>query len=268
MDNLQILILALVQGLTEFLPISSSAHLILTPKLLGYQDQGLAFDVAVHIGSLLAVVGYFRADLISMTGAFFRSLGRTGVPSAESRLVWMIILATLPIVVIGGAFKSLVETDLRSTLVIATTTVLFGVLLYWFDQRGRRNRDEFSVGWKDALTIGFFQALAIIPGTSRSGITMTAGLMLGLSRKAASRFSFLLAIPTIVMSGALVTLDLVKSSTPVAWNELISGALLSFVSAYLCIHFFLKLIESVGMTPFVIYRLILGFILFLLIGYI
>lgn len=264
MDIIQILILSLVQGVTEFLPISSSAHLILTPRILGYQDQGLAFDVAVHLGSLIAVIGYFRADIAHMLHDFFLSLGTNGSSTRESKMAWMIILATLPIVVIGGIFKSLVETDLRSTLVIAATTILFGLLLYWFDIKGRRSRDEYSVNWKDALVIGVFQALAIVPGTSRSGITMTAGLMLGLTRKAASRFSFLLAIPTILMSGALVTLDLIQSDHPVMWNELLLGAALSFVSAYLCIHFFLKLIEKMGMLPFVIYRLLLGFALLLL----
>jgi len=263
MDSIQILILSLVQGITEFLPISSSAHLILTPRIFGYQDQGLAFDVAVHLGSLIAVIGYFHTDITRMLHAFLRSLGRKGVATAESRMLWMIVLATLPVVVVGAIFKSLVETDLRSTLVIALTTILFGLLLYWFDVKGRRSRDEYSVDWKDALVIGLFQALAIIPGTSRSGITMTAGLMLGLTREAASRFSFLLAIPTILMSGGLVTLDLIRSDLPVIWNELMLGAALSFVSAYLCIHFFLKLIERVGMLPFVIYRLLLGGVLLL-----
>ncbi|MCB1859370.1 MAG: undecaprenyl-diphosphate phosphatase [Gammaproteobacteria bacterium] len=262
MDTLQILILSLVQGFTEFLPISSSAHLILTPVLLGYKDQGLAFDVAVHLGSLVAVIGYFRADLIRMTTDFFASLRSRGQITPEARLAWMILLATLPIVVIGAAFKSVVETDLRSTLVIAATTVFFGLLLYWADSKGKRFRDEYSVAWRGALVIGLFQALAIVPGTSRSGITMTAGLMLGLTRKAASRFSFLLAIPTILMSGGLVTLDLVRAETPVLWSELILGTALSFGSAYLCIHLFLKLIERIGMLPFVIYRLLLGALLF------
>ncbi len=264
MDTIQILILSLVQGFTEFLPISSSAHLILTPRLLGYQDQGFAFDVAVHLGSLLAVIGYFRTDIARMLRDFLLSLRASGTPTRESQMVWMIVLATLPIVVIGGIFKSLVETDLRSTLVIAVSTILFGLLLYWFDIKGRRTRDEYSLIWKDALVIGVFQALAIIPGTSRSGITMTAGLMLGLTREAASRFSFLLAIPTILMSGALVTLDLIQSDLPVSWNELLLGAVLSFASAYLCIHFFLKLIEKMGMLPFVIYRLLLGLALLVL----
>ena len=263
MDSIQIFILSLVQGLTEFLPISSSAHLILTPELLGYQDQGLAFDVAVHLGSLIAVIGYFHDDIVRMARDLLRSLRANGPATRDARLGWMIIVATLPIVVIGGVFKSLVETDLRSTLVIAITTILFGLLLYWFDLRGVRTRDEYSVNWQDALIIGLFQALAIIPGTSRSGITMTAGLMLGLTRSAASRFSFLLAVPTILMSGALVTLDLMRTDLPVMWNELLLGAVLSCVSAYLCIYFFLKLIENLGMLPFVIYRLLLGAVLLL-----
>lgn len=263
MDSIQIFILSLVQGLTEFLPISSSAHLILTPELLGYQDQGLAFDVAVHLGSLIAVIGYFHDDIIRMARDLLCSLRANGLATRDARLGWMIIVATLPIVVIGGVFKSLVETDLRSTLVIAITTILFGLLLYWFDLRGVRTRDEYSVNWQDALIIGLFQALAIIPGTSRSGITMTAGLMLGLTRSAASRFSFLLAVPTILMSGALVTLDLMRTDLPVMWNELLLGAVLSCVSAYLCIYYFLKLIENLGMLPFVIYRLLLGTVLLL-----
>ena len=261
METLQILILALVQGLTEFLPISSSAHLILTPYLFGYQDQGLAFDVAVHVGSLGAVVSYFRREVMQMTSDFFVSLTPSGTTTANSRLAWLIILSTVPIVVFGAVFKSLVETDLRSLLVIAMTTILFGLLLYWADQKGRRQRDEFSIGWKDALIIGMFQVLAIIPGTSRSGITMTAGLLLGMTRKAASRFSFLLSIPTILMSGILVTADLIRVETAVNWNELFLGAFLSFFSAYLCIYLFLRLIETIGMLPFVIYRLILGGVL-------
>ncbi len=263
METEQILLLSLVQGLTEFLPVSSSAHLILTPILFGYHDQGLAFDVAVHLGSLVAVIGYFRADVLHMGRDFFASLGRKGEMTAEARLAWMIIIATLPIVVIGATFKSLVETDLRSMLVIAATTIIFGLLLYWADVRGRRTRDEYGLRWRDALVIGLFQSLAIIPGTSRSGITITAGLLLGLSRAAASRFSFLLAIPTILMSGALVTLDLVRADTAVNWNELLLGTALSFASAYLCIHLFLKLIERMGMLPFVIYRLLLGTLLLL-----
>jgi undecaprenyl-diphosphatase len=264
MDPLNILLLSFVQGLTEFLPISSSAHLILLPRIFGFSDQGLAFDVSVHLGSLLAVVIYFRVEIAMILRDFLKSLTPGGARTENSRMAWMIILATVPIVIIGAAFKSIVETDLRSVTVIATATILFGLLLYWFDVKGGKTRDEYSIRGRDAIIIGLFQTLAIIPGTSRSGITITAGLMLGLTREAAARFSFLLAIPTILMSGGLVTLDLVQAEAPVNWNELLLGAALSFVSAYLCIHYFLKLIDRVGMLPFVIYRLILGGLLLLL----
>lgn len=267
MEIYQIVILALVQGLTEFLPISSSAHLILTPYLLDFADQGLAFDVAVHLGSLGAVIAYFRHEVARMTLAWVNSMRGLRPLTPDGRLAWLIILSTIPIVIAGLIMKSLVETDLRSTLVIATTTVLFGLLLYWCDIKGARHRNEHSLSVKDALVIGVFQVLAIIPGTSRSGITMTAGMMLGLTRRAASRFSFLLAIPTILMSGGLVTLDLVRSSLPVDWKALTLGVILSFGAAYLCINLFLKLIERIGMLPFAVYRLVLGALLFtLLIG--
>ena len=258
MDSLQILILALVQGLTEFLPISSSAHLILTPMLFGYHDQGLAFDVAVHLGSLLAVTTYFRNELALMAGDFFRSLPPSGRKTENSRMVWMIIIATLPIMLAGELFISVVEQDLRSIGIIASTTILFGLLLFWYDRRGTQSRDEYSTRWHDALIIGLFQVLALIPGTSRSGITMTAGMMLGLTREAASRFSFLLSIPTILMSGSMVTLELALNPSPVNWLAMVSGALLSFASAYICIHYFLQLISRISMLPFVIYRLLLG----------
>ncbi|PLX61702.1 undecaprenyl-diphosphate phosphatase [Sedimenticola selenatireducens] len=258
MDSLQIFLLAIVQGLTEFLPISSSAHLILTPMLFGYHDQGLAFDVAVHLGSLLAVTTFFRHELLDMAGDFFRSLIRGAPQTQNSQMVWLLILATLPIMIAGELFISLVEHDLRSIWVIAATTILFGLLLFWYDRKGTQLRDEYSTDWRDALTIGLFQVLALIPGTSRSGITMTAGMMLGLTREAASRFSFLLSIPTILMSGSLVTLELITARTAVDWSAMLFGALLSFVSAYLCIHLFLQLIGRIGMLPFVIYRLLLG----------
>ena len=258
METLHIFILALVQGLTEFLPISSSAHLILTPRILGFADQGLAFDVAVHLGSLLAVIGYFRQDLLLMFRDFFRSFGSGGCQTENSRLVWLVILATVPIVIGGALFKSLVEGDLRAPLVIAATTIGFGLLLWWADVRVTHQRDEHSLSWREGLFIGLMQVLAIIPGTSRSGITMTAGLMLGLSRKAASRLSFLLAIPTILMSGTLVTWDLVKDATPVDWDTLLLGVVLAFGAAYVCIHYFLRFIERTGMLPFVIYRLLLS----------
>ncbi len=258
MDLLQIFILAALQGLTEFLPISSSAHLILAPLVLDYADQGFAFDVAVHVGSLLAVISYFRHEVISISRDFFKSLFNRYATTPESRLGWMIIVATIPVGLFGLLMKSLVEGELRSPLVIAITTIGFGIVLLVFDKIGKHSRDEYSITWRDALIIGLFQAVAIIPGTSRSGSTMSAGLMLGLTREAASRFSFLLAIPTILMSGGLVTLELISSDASADWNSLLLGTALSFITAYLCIHYFLRFIERIGMTPFVIYRLILG----------
>ncbi len=265
METLQIVILALVQGLTEFLPISSSAHLILTPVVFGWRDQGLAFDVAVHLGSLSAVMWYFRREVAAMSVDFFRAMTPESEVTADGRLAWMIVLSTVPVVIFGLLMKGLVETDLRAPLVIAATTILFGLYLWWFDVKGARRRDEYSIRWRDALIIGLMQAIAIIPGTSRSGITMAAGLMLGLTREAASRYSFLLSIPTIAMSGVLVTADLVKAAEPVDWNALLLGAILSFLAAWACIALFLKVIERIGMFPFVLYRLLLGVLILLLV---
>ena len=265
MDLLQIAVLALIQGLTEFLPISSSAHLILAPKVLGYADQGLAFDVAVHVGTLAAVVSYFRQEVIGISREFSVSLGSGSPLSANARLGWMIVWATLPIVVFGLLLKEQVAGSLRSPLGIAATTIGFGILLWIFDVRGKRVRDEYSIRWKDAVIIGLFQAMAIIPGTSRSGSTITAGLLLGLTRQAASRFSFLLSIPAILMSGALVTWDLLESTAPVDWTSLLIGASLSFVVAYLTIHYFLRFIEQISMLPFVLNRMILGIAILILV---
>jgi len=265
METIQILLLALVQGLTEFLPISSSAHLILAPKLFGFGDQGLAFDVAVHIGSSLAVIGYFRQELRLIIGDFLRALLKPAVASEHSRMGWMIIVSTIPIIIFGLVLKSFVEQHMRTTLMIAIPTIIFALLLYWYDTKGRKQRHESSIRWRDALVIGLFQALAIFPGTSRSGITITAGLMLGLSREAASRFSFLLAIPTILMSGVLVSYDLLHNPATVIWSELIIGGVFSFIAAYICIHLFLRFIERCGMLPFVIYRLFLGGLLLLVV---
>jgi undecaprenyl-diphosphatase len=258
MDTLQIIILALVQGITEFLPISSSAHLILAPKIFGFSDQGLAFDVAVHLGSSIAVIWYFRRELAQIIGDSLGSIGRPEKVTTHSHMGWMIIISTIPIIFFGLFLRTFVEENLRTAMAIAIPTILFGLLLYWFDLKGRRERDETTLVWKDALIIGLFQAIAIFPGTSRSGITITAGLMLGLTRKAASRFSFLIAIPTILMSGIYVTYGLIISSEQVVWGELMLGVILSFLAAYLCIHLFLSFIERCGMLPFVIYRLILG----------
>ncbi|MGB5833237.1 MAG: undecaprenyl-diphosphate phosphatase [Thiohalocapsa sp.] len=269
MDTIQIALLAFVQGLTEFLPISSSGHLILTPLLFGYDLQDLSFDVAVHLGTLAAVISYFRGDIAVMATAMLSSVGNRSLASREARLGWMIVFATLPLLVLGFPLKAVLEVlrqdDRLIALVIASTTIGFGLLLWYADIRGRRKFDEYAVNWVAALIIGCFQAIAIIPGTSRSGITMTAGLFVGLTRHAASRFSFLLSIPTILLAGFIATKDLIDTSGPVDWHALWLGALLSFVVAYLTIHFFLRFIERISMFPFVLYRLLLGGVIFALI---
>jgi undecaprenyl-diphosphatase len=261
MDLFQIVALALLQGLTEFLPISSSAHLILMPIIAGWQDQGLAFDVAVHVGTLSAVVYYFRNTLTQLTKDWFRSLDKRR-EVGESRLAWAVLLGTIPVGLAGLLLGDLIEQQLRSPIVIASTTVLFGLLLGWADWRGKQQRSEQKLTIGDILFIGIAQAIALIPGTSRSGITITAGLMLGLTRAAAARFSFLLSIPVIFLAGSLKTLELVNSIQKTDWFALGTGVILSAFSAYLCIHLFLKLIEKIGMWPFVIYRLVLGALLF------
>lgn len=262
MEATQILLLSVIQGFTEFLPISSSGHLILTPRLFGYELQSLAFDVAVHIGTLSAVMLYFRHEVAGMLVALVESLRSRRIDTPEARLGSTILIATFPIVLFGVPLKYLLEIlredDGLIALTIAGTTIGFGLLLWIADLRGNRSRNEYSLNWKDALLVGLFQIVAIIPGTSRSGITITAGLILGLTRKAASRFSFLLSIPTILMAGGLETVDLVQSADPVDWASLWLGASLSFAVAYLTIHFFLKFIEKMSMLPFVLYRILLG----------
>ena len=263
MDFIQIFVLAMLQGLTEFLPISSSAHLILVPVIAGWEDQGLAFDVAVHVGTLAAVVAYFRKELQIMVRDWLRSITHREM-TADARLAWAVGLGTIPAGLVGLLLGDFIEEHLRSTLVIAITTIVFGVMLGWSDKFGKRRRDEHTITWKDVAIIGCAQALALIPGTSRSGITMTAALMLGLTREAAARFSFLLSIPIIFLAGGMKTIELASADGKVDWLALVMGALISGLAAYLCIHFFLKLLERIGMMPFVVYRLFLGAILLLL----
>jgi len=260
MSLIHIIVLALVQGLTEFLPISSSAHLIMVPVLSDWPDQGLAFDVAVHVGTLSAVVWYFRNEVFHMTRDWFDSC-RQRQQVGESRLAWAVIWGTVPVVIAGLLLHDMVDTVFRSPLVIAWATIGFGLLLWAADLLGQRQRDEHHLTWRDVVVIGMAQALALIPGTSRSGITMTAGLFMGLTREAAARFSFLLSIPTILMAGAYKGMQLVKEAATVDWLAMFIGVVLSALTAYLCIHLFLKLLERIGMLPFVLYRLLLGGVL-------
>ncbi|PCI58664.1 MAG: undecaprenyl-diphosphate phosphatase [Gammaproteobacteria bacterium] len=268
MSTFDIIILALIQGLTEFLPISSSAHLILPSQILGWDDQGLAFDVAVHVGTLMAVVLYYRSLLGKMLLAWFGSLSSIAKPQTvqqnfDATLSWWILFATIPAALFGFLAKDFIEQYLRTALVISAMTLLFGFFLGYADViAGKRTQNEEKplekLGFKGAMIIGFAQMVALIPGTSRSGITMTLGLMLGLSRLNAANFSFLLSIPIIAMAGGYYSLQLFTSATIVDWYAMILGIAVSFSSAFACIHYFLILVEKLGMMPFVIYRLFLG----------
>lgn len=259
MNTLQLVLLAIIQGLSEFLPVSSSAHLILPSHLFDLPDQGLAFDIAVHVGTLVAVLIYLRRELYQLSTCWFRSV-TGGVPSAESRLVWFLVIGTVPVGLGGLLFNDVVELHLRSVAVIATTTILFALALAVADKKGAHRRKMESLTAKDALVIGLAQMVALIPGTSRSGITMTAALALGFERRDAARYSFLLAIPVIALSGGYQAL---KLGTEVAapWGSLCLGAVIAGITALLCIHFFLTLIDRIGMMPFVWYRLALGALL-------
>ncbi|MFY0665024.1 MAG: undecaprenyl-diphosphate phosphatase [Natronospirillum sp.] len=260
MEWLQVLLLGLIQGITEFLPVSSSAHLILVPVLSDWDDQGLAFDVALHLGSLSAVVLYFRRDLINMTVAWTRSVTQRSL-DADSKLAWAVILGTIPVGLAGLVFKDAIETHLRSPIILAVSLIVFGLVLGWADWRQRGTRSEHQMTWKDVVWIGLAQALALIPGTSRSGITMTAALLVGMSREGAARFSFLLSIPVITLAGLLEVWGLMQAQEAIDWTAMFWGTVISGVSAYACIHYFLAFIKRIGMQPFVIYRVVLGALL-------
>lgn len=262
MDLTQAVLLALLQGLTEFLPISSSAHLALFPRLTGAVDQGLAFDVAVHVGTLAAVMTYFRTELRGL----LRPAAADPRARALRRLAGWVLLGTVPVALAGLLLHDTVATLLRSVTVIAWASIGFGLLLWAADRYGSRRRDEYSVGWRDALLVGCAQALALIPGTSRSGVTMTAALALGLDARAAARFSFLLSIPVIALAGGYEALGLLRAPVPVHWAALALGALVAGLSAYACIALFLRLLERIGFLPFVIYRVALGLALLLFYG--
>ena len=254
MTWLQTVVLAIIQGLTEFLPVSSSGHLVLVPTAFGWTDQGLTFDVAVHFGSLLAVAVYFRNDLKAMISAGTRLLGgKTGSP--ESRMALYIVIGTVPAAIAGLLLAGWIEANLRSPLVIVYTLAGYGVLMALADRFGKHQRDIADVGIKDAVIIGIAQALALVPGTSRSGITISAALILGLQRRDAARFSFLLSAPVILLATGYETSLLIIEGTQIAWAQLAIGASISAVVAYLSIDFFMRFVNAIGLLPFALYRL-------------
>jgi len=260
LDFIHLIILGLIQGITEFLPVSSSAHLILLPVLTGWEDQGIAHDIAVHAGSLGAVLLYFRKDVAELFKGWLATLGWHS--NEKNFLLWYLMLATIPVGLTGLLLHDFVATSLRSPQVIATASIVFGLVLWWADKFGKQTRTYVDVSWRDALIVGLAQAIAIIPGTSRSGITITAGLMLGMTRQAASRFSFLLAIPVIVLATGYETYKLSSSALQIDWMSLLIVMFVAFASALLSIHYFLKLLDRTGLLPYVVYRVGLGLVLF------
>jgi len=267
-DLFQTVVLALIQGLTEFLPVSSSAHLIFPSQLLGWPDQGLSFDVAVHFGTLAAVMIFYRHWLIDLANAFLKHPQAVMFGKAEPehskelidrvRLLRALIIGSIPVIIGGLILEVLVPAGIRSTHVIAWATIVFALVLWIADRYATGHKDEYTLTLQTALIIGLAQVLALIPGTSRSGITIAAGLLVGLSATGSANFSFLLSIPTILAATLLKSFELVLSPADIGWMSLIIGAVVSGCFAYLTIGWFIAFLNKVGMIPFVIYRLLLG----------
>jgi undecaprenyl-diphosphatase len=255
MTLIQIIVLSLIQGLTEFLPVSSSAHLILGSKVFDWPDQGLVFDVATHLGTLLAVLVYFRKDIYNMIRPW---IGTSEDDGGSRKLGLILIVASIPAIIAGGLMHNWVESVLRDTRVIAYSTIGFGLLLWWADARFARSRLLPDMTMKTGIMIGLAQVLALVPGTSRSGITITMGRMLGFNADSAARFSFLLSIPIIASAGGYGVLRMLLHDAPIDWFQFGLAVVLSALAGWLCIAAFLALLQRVGLVPFVIYRLVLG----------
>ena len=254
---LQVIVLAIVQGLTEFLPISSSGHLVLVPSAAGWSDQGLAFDVAVHFGSLLAVCVYFRDDIF----ALLRGSGQIltlNAQTPESRMALAIGIGTIPAAIAGLALAGWIEANLRSPAVIVVTLSAYAIVMVLADRFGPRERSVANVSILDAVVIGCAQALALIPGTSRSGVTISAARILGFDRRDAARFSFLLSAPVILLATVYQMGKLIIGDVSVAWLQFGIAALVSAFVAYLSIDFFMRFVSRIGLLPFALYRLVLA----------
>lgn len=261
MSVLQAIILGIVQGIAEFLPISSSGHLIFIPRLFGWTDQGLSFDVVVHLGSLVAVIYYFRTKLLSIIKKLFNNK-----KSQEKTLAFKLALSVFPAGIAGLLFSDYIETSLRSPKVIAIGLIFWGVMLYIAEVYQKQKKSSIKqpekISWKQALFISLAQAIALIPGTSRSGITMTAGLFNNLSKTAAAEFSFLMSVPVIIIAGSVKMLELGQTGLGnIGIIPLITGFLAAAISGYFAISMLMKIVNKWSFKPFVIYRIIIGIIL-------
>jgi len=269
MDLLQAIVLGIVQGLTEFLPISSSAHQRIVASLFGWDDPGAAFTAITQLGTETAVLIYFREDLWQAATHWARSLRRRELRSdPHARLGWYIIAATIPISVLGLAFKDQIETGARNLQLIATMLIVFGLVMAWADRRATLRRDIDGLDLRSGVAIGFAQSLALIPGVSRSGATMSAGLLLGLTREAAARFSFLLAVPAVLASGLFQLLSLAMGDSPGddPWWTIAIATVISFVVGYAAIAWLLRYLTSHSLNLFVGYRLVVGTTILVLAG--
>jgi undecaprenyl-diphosphatase len=251
---LQDAVLGIVQGLTEFLPISSSGHLILVPWLANWADPGLTFDIALHVGTLIAVVLYFWRDWLTLIRK-----GLLDYRSTEGRIFWYLVIATIPGALCGYLLEKKAETIFRSPIIIAVMLIVFGIVLYFADRKGKQNIDINGITLKTSLFIGLAQMLAIVPGVSRSGITMTAGLLLGLTRSSAARFSFLLSTP-IIFGAALVKLPRLIANPAMIDINFIIGVVASFITGIAAIGFLLRYVQTKSFQPFVWYRILLGLV--------
>lgn len=278
MTFLQMLIIAVVQGITEFLPISSSGHLILVPVFTGADDQGPMIDIAVHIGSLLAIIVYFFKDVVQLARGGFATVGIGEAPE-QRKLLWWIILGTIPAVVFGLAIKTgmlnglvsglfgieIIDGDLLSSIrftdLIATNLIVYGILLGLADMLGKDGKTFEQMTWRDGLLVGLAQALALIPGTSRSGVTMTAARFLGYGRFEAARFSFLLSIPAVAGAGVLIIPDLLQADADLLQEAIITGVM-TFIAAFLTMAFLMNFLKRASMMVFVVYRILMGCALF------
>lgn len=255
---MQSIILGAIQGLGEFLPISSTAHLVLVPYFTGWTDPGLAFDISLHIGTLIAVLAFFWKDWLNIFSSAFYNFKKSGIKSFKKELLFYLIIGTLPGVLFGLLFEDKAETTFRSPVIIAFTLIFAGTLLYLADKKFKGGKELKDVTMSDSLLIGLSQALAIIPGVSRSGITITTGLFRNFNRANAARFSFLLSTPIIIGSALLKTPELINAGLNAS---LLSGILSSAIFGYLAIKYLLKFLEKYGYEVFFWYRLILGLII-------
>jgi undecaprenyl-diphosphatase len=266
---LEAIVLGIAQGLTEFLPISSTAHLRIIPAFAGWEDPGAAFTAVTQLGTMAAVLLYFREDLVRIARAWLRSVrDREARRELDARLGWYILLGTVPIGIFGVLFKDQIETGARDLYLIGVTLIVLGLVLLVADRIGKRDRSIEQIRTRDGFAMGMAQALALIPGVSRSGATITAGLFLGLDRTAAARFSFLLSIPAVVLSGLLELGSIVsgEEGQHTGAVELVVATVLAFVSGYLSIAFLLRWLTSHSMDIFVIYRVVLGTLVLALVG--